>query len=134
MERKNWAHSSCICHDTKLTWGAVRRFISSSLVCRWSSVGLLFLRASRRKEVHAWTWFVSINTSTIWNLQKKKQFEKRMSGVITEEWIWSMLSRCSHKPVPNLICYEKFGENSEAYQQVLLVPLPFQSSWCFSYM
>lgn len=47
----------------------MRRFISSSLVCSWSSVGLLFLRASRRKDVHAWTWFVSIKTSTIWKLQ-----------------------------------------------------------------
>ena len=66
----------------------------------------------------------------IYNLKiAKEQFEKRMLGLITEEWIWSMLSRCSPKPVPNLICYEKFGENSEAYQQVLLVPLPFQSSF-----
>ena len=47
----------------------------------------------------------------IYNLKiAKEQFEKRMLGVITEEWIWSMLSRCSPKPVPNLICYENLGK------------------------
>ena len=49
------------------TCGADMRFISSRRVCRWPSEGRLFLRASSRKEVHCWTRFVSMNTSTIWN-------------------------------------------------------------------
>lgn len=47
------------------TCGACMRFISSRRVCRGPSDGLLFLRASRRKEVHCWIRLYSIKTSTI---------------------------------------------------------------------
>ena len=42
------------------------RFISSRRVCRGPSEGLLFFRASRRKDVHCWIRLYSMNTSTIW--------------------------------------------------------------------
>lgn len=50
----------CMC-----TCGAWTRFISSRRVCRGPSAGLLFFRASRRKEVHCWIRLYSMNTSTI---------------------------------------------------------------------
>ena len=42
----------------------MRRFISRRRVWRGPSVGLLFFSASSRNEVHCWTMFISMKTST----------------------------------------------------------------------
>lgn len=57
---------------TQLTWGAESRFISSRRVCRGPSEGLLFFRASSRKDVHCWIRLNSINTSTIWKVKRQR--------------------------------------------------------------
>ena len=67
--------SEILCLFNKHTCGADIRFISSNLVWRGASDGLLFFKASNKKEVHCWTRLNSMNTSTIWKKKSNKEFQ-----------------------------------------------------------